>query len=72
MTPPGGVMARRHRIVRRGAAIIVNTVVRTALPVVTSAATAWVMRRTRLPVIATPVVSLAVGGVVAKLAQRIR
>ena len=49
-----------------------NTVVKTALPVVTSAATAWLMKRTRLPAMATPVVSLAVGGVVAKLAQRIR
>jgi hypothetical protein len=50
----------------------VNAVVKTALPVVTSAATAWVMKRTRLPAMATPMVSLAVGGVVAKLAQRIR
>ncbi|KHD75128.1 hypothetical protein MB27_24740 [Actinoplanes utahensis] len=50
----------------------VSTAVRTALPVVTSAATAYVMRRTRLPGIATPVVSLVIGGAVAKLAQRIR
>ncbi|GIF17128.1 hypothetical protein [Actinoplanes teichomyceticus] len=49
-----------------------NTVVRTALPVVSSAATAWIMKKTRLPGIATPVVSLVVGGAVAKLAQRIR
>jgi ABC-type glycerol-3-phosphate transport system permease component len=50
----------------------VSTAVKTALPVVTSAATAYVMRRTRLPRVATPVVSLVVGGAVAKLAQRIR
>jgi hypothetical protein len=50
----------------------VNTVVKTALPVVTSAATAWLIKKTRLPAMAAPVVSLAVGGVVAKLAQRIR
>ncbi|BAL88006.1 hypothetical protein AMIS_27860 [Actinoplanes missouriensis 431] len=50
----------------------VSTAVRTGLPLVTSAATAFVMRKTRLPVIATPVVSLVVGGAVAKLAQRIR
>ena len=49
-----------------------KTVVKTALPVVSSAATAWVMKKTRLPAAATPVVTLAVGGVVAKLAQRIR
>lgn len=39
---------------------------------VTSAATAWVMRKTRLPAFATPVVTLAIGGAAAKLAQRIR
>jgi hypothetical protein len=50
----------------------VNTAVKIALPVVTSAATAWVMKRTRLPAMAAPVVSLAVGGLVAKLTQRIR
>ncbi|WP_158319316.1 hypothetical protein [Actinoplanes xinjiangensis] len=49
-----------------------STAMKTALPVVTSAATAYVMRRTRLPRVATPVVSLVVGGAVAKLAQRIR
>ncbi|MGX6601312.1 hypothetical protein ACWKSP_04105 [Micromonosporaceae bacterium Da 78-11] len=49
-----------------------KTVVKTALPMVTTAATAWIMKKTRLPALATPVVSLAVGGVVAKLAQRIR
>ncbi|GAA2851224.1 hypothetical protein Acy02nite_34670 [Actinoplanes cyaneus] len=49
-----------------------STIVRAALPVATTAATAWIMRKTRLPAVATPVVSMAVGGVVAKLAQRIR
>ncbi|WP_328475937.1 hypothetical protein OHA21_20625 [Actinoplanes sp. NBC_00393] len=49
-----------------------NTIVRTALPVVTSAATAWVMKKTRLPGLAAPLVSLAVGAAVAKAAQRIR
>ena len=48
-----------------------NTAVKTALPVVTTAATAWVMKKTKLPAIATPVVSVVVGGAVAKLAQRI-
>ncbi|WP_229074422.1 hypothetical protein [Actinoplanes sp. DH11] len=49
-----------------------NTIVKAALPMVTSAATAWVVRRTRLPAVAAPVVSIAVGAVVAKLAQRLR
>lgn len=48
-----------------------NTIVKAALPMVTTAATAWIVKRTRLPAVATPVVSLAVGGVVAKLAQRL-
>lgn len=50
----------------------VNAVLKTALPLVTSAATAWVMQKTRLPRIATPLVSIAVGGIVAKAAQRLR
>ena len=49
-----------------------DMIVRPALPVVSSAATAWIMKKTRLPAIATPVVSLAVGAAVAKVAQRIR
>ena len=48
-----------------------NIVVKTALPVVTTAATAWVMKKTRLPGIATPVVSIAIGAAAAKLAQRL-
>jgi hypothetical protein len=49
-----------------------DVIVRTALPLVSSAASAWIVKKTRLPAIATPLVSLAVGAVVAKLAQRIR
>jgi hypothetical protein len=48
-----------------------TTIVKAALPVVTTAATAWIMKKTRLPALATPVVSIAVGGVAAKLAQRL-
>ncbi|MEU4428984.1 hypothetical protein AB0F81_50960 [Actinoplanes sp. NPDC024001] len=49
-----------------------NVIVKTALPIVTSAATAWIMKKTRLPGLATPIVSLAVGAAVAKAAQRFR
>ena len=47
-----------------------NTVVKYALPVVTSAATGWVMKKTRLPGVAASVVSLVVGAAVAKAVQR--
>lgn len=49
-----------------------NSVMRFALPVVTSAATGWVMKKTRLPGVAAPVVSLVVGAAVAKAVQRSR
>jgi hypothetical protein len=48
-----------------------NTIVKAALPIVTTAATAWVMKKSRLPGLATPVVSGLVGAAAAKLVQRL-
>lgn len=48
-----------------------NAIVKAAMPVVTTAATAWVMKKTRLPALATPIVSGVVGAATAKLVQRL-